>query len=254
MKIVREIFMVWESIKLSQPLKLHKEVLNPAFGGMKFLANPLFIIKELQRRKIKKYSSFLKGDVLDIGCGTKPYKNYIAYARYIGIDGAVNVRPDAQARSEELPFKTGYFDGVMCTEVLEHLKEPEKCVSEIHRVLKTGGYVYITVPQSWGLHYEPCDYWRFTRYGMEYLVKKYDFEIIGIEKIGGFFSSNGQQLIDFLWGRLAGFFSFLGNTWAERFASAACAPFSLVCYLLAVIGDGSDNRFAIGWVIVGKKR
>ncbi len=29
--------MVWESIKLSQPLKLHKEVLNPAFGGMKFL-------------------------------------------------------------------------------------------------------------------------------------------------------------------------------------------------------------------------
>ncbi len=32
-----KIFMVWESIKLSQPLKLHKEVLNPAKGGMKFL-------------------------------------------------------------------------------------------------------------------------------------------------------------------------------------------------------------------------
>ncbi len=40
------IFMVWESIKLSQPLKLHKEVLNPAFGGMKFLVflNVLLIL------------------------------------------------------------------------------------------------------------------------------------------------------------------------------------------------------------------
>lgn len=215
--------------------------------------NPLFIVKQLQRNEVKKYSPFLKGDILDIGCGSKPYKKFVKYARYIGIDREADLRPDAQAKSEELPFKKNYFDAVICTEVLEHLQEPGKCMFEIYRVLKTGGCAYITVPQSWGLHYEPHDYWRFTKYGMEYLAKKSGFEIIRMSKIGGFFSLSGQELIDVIWGRLTRIFSFLGLKWAERAASILCFPLSLVYYALGKIADGIDNRFAIGWAMVCKK-
>ncbi len=215
--------------------------------------NPLFIIKELQRNEAKKCASFLKGDILDIGCGSKPYKGYVKYARYIGIDRDVDLRPDAQAKSEELPFKTNCFDAVICTEVLEHLQEPGKCMLEIYRVLKTGGYAYITVPQSWGMHYEPHDYWRFTKYGMEYLAKISGFEIIRVGKIGGFFSLSGQELIDVLWAKLTGIFSFLGLKWAERAASVLCFPLSFVYYVLGKSADWIDNRFAIGWAMLCKK-
>lgn len=217
------------------------------------LTNPLFIIKQLQRDKIRKHSSFLKGKILDIGCGSKPYKKYAAYTGYVGIDASADLRPDARARSEDLPFKTSHFDAVICTEVLEHLKEPERCLSEIHRVLKTGGYAYITVPQSWGLHYEPDDYWRFTKYGMQYLAEKFKFEIIQIEKIGGFFSLSGQESVDFVWTRLVKILAFLGMNRAERIASVLCFPISLVYYFLGAAADRMDNRFAIGWAVICKK-
>lgn len=217
------------------------------------LVNPLFIIKQLQRNKIKKYSHLLRGQVLDIGCGTKPYKEYVAYTRYTGIDGDAGLRPDIQARSEELPFKTDSFDAVICTEVLEHLKDPEKCFFEIHRVLKTGGIAYITAPQSWGLHYEPDDYWRFTGYGMQHLAGKSHFEIIHMEKIGGFFSLTGQESVDFMWTAAVKMLSFLGRKWAERIGSVLCSPLSLIYYIFAKAGDGMDERFAIGWAVICKK-
>src|SRR3990167_8291343 len=137
------------------------------------LSSPLFIIKKLQRERLKGSRAYLRGDILDIGCGTKPYRRFFDCRRYIGIDGSILVKPDICARSLNIPFKDNCFDAVICTELLEHLKEPGECLEEIKRVLKPQGYLYLSVPQSWGLHYEPRDYWRFTRYGIDYLLDKH---------------------------------------------------------------------------------
>ena len=125
--------------------------------------------KSLQRRRLQRLASYLGGDVLDVGCGSRPYRGFLDCRSYIGIDGSIQVKPDICAGSLNIPFKDSSFDSVVCTELLEHLKEPGECLEEIKRVLRPRGYLYLSVPQSWGMHYEPQDYWRFTRYSIAYL-------------------------------------------------------------------------------------
>ena len=217
------------------------------------LTNPLFIIKNLQKESFRKHFSYLKGVILDVGCGMKPYQKYVEATSYIGIDASFKVSQDVVASSEFLPFESDCFDGVICTEVLEHLKEPQRCLSEIRRVLKPGGTVYLSVPQNWGLHYEPHDYWRFTRYGLEFLLEESDFKIVSVERIGGVFSCAGQELIDAVWAALVKIFSFLGPRWAERVAMLFVFLPSFIFYIVGKLADGMDKRFAIGWAIVGRR-
>ncbi len=52
------------------------------------------------------------------------------------------------ADAEKLPFKNSTFDKIICSEVLEHVDDDAKAIREMHRVLKAGGKVIITVPQK----------------------------------------------------------------------------------------------------------
>lgn len=217
--------------------------------------SPHFIIKMLRIKVLKKNSAYLKGKILDVGCGVKPYKEYlIASTEYIGIDGQQKVRPDILARAQEIPFPDNYFDSVLCTEVLEHLPEPEEAIRQIKRVLKKNGYLYLTVPQEWPLHYEPDDYYRFTKYGIKYLLEKNDFKIVGINRIGGVFSLIGQRLIDVVWQFIVNSLKpVFGLNWAERIASLLCFPFSFIFYILAKAGDRIDKSDALAWAVLAKK-
>lgn len=49
-----------------------------------------------------------------------------------------------------LPFADGVFDAVFCTEVLEHLRDPRRCLREIRRVLAPGGRLTLSVPNATG--------------------------------------------------------------------------------------------------------
>ncbi len=222
-------------------------------NGFKFLSSPLFILKKLQAESIIAQARFLKGSVLDIGCGTKPYKDYLEASGYIGIDESGAVRPDLCGRCVPLPFKDYSFDSVICTELLEHLAQPELCLAEIKRVLKAGGYVYLTAPQTWCLHYEPYDFWRFTRYGLEHLLQKGGFKIVSIARIGGVFSLIGVRLVDFIWTGSVNLFSFLGKSRAERLATGLCLGLSLGFYFLGRLLDNLDRRDALGWAVLAQK-
>ena len=82
----------------------------------------------------------------------------------------VDIRPfesvavvcDAQA----LPFRDGEFDAVVCHQVLEHVPDADRAVVEMHRVLKPGGRVIVTVPFYFPFHASPHDYRRWTVPGM----------------------------------------------------------------------------------------
>ncbi|NTV51467.1 MAG: methyltransferase domain-containing protein, partial [Candidatus Firestonebacteria bacterium] len=55
-----------------------------------------------------------------------------------------------QADAQALAWGTGTFDLVICTEMLEHVGDPEQAMREIFRVLKPGGYAVISTPNySW---------------------------------------------------------------------------------------------------------
>jgi hypothetical protein len=127
-------------------------------------------------------------------------------------------------------------------------------VNELYRVLKHGGIAYISAPMSWALHYEPYDYWRFTQYGLMHLLISAGFKVTATHRIGGVFSLIGQRSIDVLWAKIAVIFSFSGRAWAERIATAACMPLSVISYGMALIGDRIDKQDALGWVMIAQKQ
>lgn len=53
---------------------------------------------------------------------------------------------DVVASGEAIPFATAHFNLVICTQVLEYVLRPEVMISEIHRVLKPGGWLLLSVP------------------------------------------------------------------------------------------------------------
>ena len=79
---------------------------------------------------------------------------------------------------EDIPTSGEKFDVIISQEVLEHVKNPWKAMSEIHRVLKKGGKAYIQLPFIIGFHPCPNDYWRFSKEGIEELVLSSDMKII----------------------------------------------------------------------------
>lgn len=58
------------------------------------------------------------------------------------------------------------FDYILCTEVLEHTRNPFKAVDEVYRILKPGGYCFVTTPFNLRIHGPFPDCWRFTENGL----------------------------------------------------------------------------------------
>ncbi len=101
----------------------------------------------------------LKGKrFLDVGCGLGYFSQRAANlgAKVIGVDIGKKLIEKAKQRvpkgkffiasASDLPFKNESFDIVLCTEVIEHVDNQRKVLSEIFRVLKKGGVFAITTP------------------------------------------------------------------------------------------------------------
>jgi SAM-dependent methyltransferase len=65
------------------------------------------------------------------------------------------------------------FDYVVCTEVLEHTRQPFKAVDSIFRVLKPGGYCFVSTPFNFRIHGPLPDCWRFTEHGLKELFSRF---------------------------------------------------------------------------------
>ncbi|MBD3207962.1 MAG: methyltransferase domain-containing protein [Candidatus Nealsonbacteria bacterium] len=70
-----------------------------------------------------------------------------------------------------LPFQDKEFEIVVCTGLLEHVKEPYKLIQEIKRVLKPGGKIILSASFVFSLHNVPGHYFYFTPYGIKYLLR-----------------------------------------------------------------------------------
>jgi len=84
-----------------------------------------------------------------------------------------------------LPFKQDSFDGVICTHTIEHIRDPQKFLQEIHRVLKKGGFLYLTLP-NYLFPYEPhfkVPFLPFLPKNMSKFLLKHIFYRKGLKKI-----------------------------------------------------------------------
>ena len=148
--------------------------------------------------------TYFRGRLIDIGCGTKPYKTIVApyVTEHIGLDRDVSFNQlaevDLVGNAYEIPAPDKSFDSALSTAALEHLAEPQAALSECHRILKAGGIAVYTVPFIWHLHAEPWDYFRFSKYALKHLFEKASFEIVEITAMAGFWTTAATMFAYYL--------------------------------------------------------
>jgi len=73
----------------------------------------------------------------------------------------------------------------LCVSLLEHVRLPWRASRELHRVLKPGGLIIVTVPFKHDYHKAPDDYWRFSPMGLRVLFEPFTNEVAGWINKGG---------------------------------------------------------------------
>ena len=197
--------------------------------------------------------------VLDAGAGEGGWKYLFPHARYQTQDNCTSYfdysRTDYNCDITEIPASDASFDVVLLTEVLEHLPEPLLALKELNRILRRGGYLYLTVPQGWEEHLAPRDFFRYTQYGLRYLLENADFRVEKIEKRGGYFKYIAFRMwhvifMPFL-NRKTPFKRIVGGL-AKGLLMFLLVPVSIVCYFVDDVFD-KEKKLTLGYQVVAVK-
>lgn len=131
-----------------------------------------FIIESLRKHRPT-------GPILDLGSGYRSARSEI-----LSVNPTLEVKtadlnpalkPDLVLDAMDMKvIPDASFGSVVCIELLEHVEEPERVIREIHRILRPGGLLILTVPFAVMIHERSnqTDYWQFTPSGLRYLLQK----------------------------------------------------------------------------------
>jgi SAM-dependent methyltransferase len=190
--------------------------------------------------------------VLDAGSGEGQYTHLFASHRYCGVDLAVGdgawdySRVDAIADLTALPFRAEVFDAAIHIVTIEHLREPGRALSEIARALKPGGSLLIAAPHEWEVHQAPHDYFRYTRYGLAWLIEEAGLQVTEMRPAGGYFRLLARRLLN-------GLQFFTGGLRWLLFLPAAIllVPPALILPFLDFLDR--DRNFTLGYLCKAQK-
>ncbi len=142
-------------------------------------------------KAIASAASSAHGTLLDVGCGRKPYS--AVFAPFIEKHLGMEYSPESVYRGHKadifgdamnIPFADNSVDTIVCTEVLEHLPNPEKAIAEFARILRPGGVIITTAPFFYPIH-DSWDFFRYSRDGVAVIMQRHGLEIETIEPLSG---------------------------------------------------------------------
>jgi SAM-dependent methyltransferase len=147
--------------------------------------NRLKVIESMEEYRRILQPDNKRWDILEIGIDGDEFPS--GNHKYFGqgnnfktLDFLPRLNPDivVDICDNDLPSES--WDLIICSQVLEHLFEPMKAVSQIYRLLKPGGYAILDSPWDYPYHGLPDydDYWRISDKAMAQMVKSAGFEII----------------------------------------------------------------------------
>ena len=235
---------------LSARIKRNSRLISDACAGtgdyFELATTNLSLYRALCRAKTRHG----RGRLLDAGAGRMAYRETLEAScdAYEGLDVADPTgRMNHIADLQDTGLPDAQYDTVVCTQVLQHLPEPDRAVREISRILKPGGKAVISVPHLVWLHNEPHDYWRFTGHGLRFLVERSGMSVVSIESVGG--------LICFL--ACAPSTALLALLWPFRPAFRLGLMVNRVFIRLALMMDrvlGMKSMYPTNIVVVAEKR
>jgi len=148
---------------------------------------------KINNQSFERFRHKIKGRVIHLGYGTSPYKEDMVKVaeEYIGVDWehSFHNRPNVDVfadLSKPFPCEGECADNISSFQVMEPLKEPRLFLSECYRILKTGRWLFITLPFMWQVHQAPYNFFPYTRFGLRYLLEKNGFVDIEIQENSGF--------------------------------------------------------------------
>jgi len=168
------------------------------FKKIKLLFSSRFLVRHKLSHFVRKEVQNIKFRiVIDAGGGNAPYRKFIKHDEYLILDkedrkGTGGVIICDLNKKINLPDKKA--DLVIMTEVLEHLKNPQQALCEVYRILKLSGKLILTTPMVWPIHAAPNDFFRYTEYGLENLLREADFSNFKIKASNNYFYTLLQLL------------------------------------------------------------
>ncbi len=152
--------------------------------------------------------------ILDAGAGECKNRKYCGHLTYVSQDfceysaqdKAMHCSSDADewdyskidivSDITEIPVEDSSFDAIICTEVFEHIVNPELAIKEFSRIINRGGVLITTAPGMCGNHMAPYIFWHgISEYWYKEIYKKYGFEIKEMKRCGNYFDYMTEQII-----------------------------------------------------------
>lgn len=131
------------------------------------------------------------GILLDVGCGAKPYeplfRDFVDH--HYGFEYSTEsvyrgCLADFFGDAMRIPLADNSVDTILCTEVLEHLPDPNAAISEFARILRPNGIVITTAPFFYPIH-DAWDFYRYSPDGIAAIMKRHDLDVELVEPLSG---------------------------------------------------------------------
>lgn len=129
-----------------------------------------YFAAQMARRGGKPAVLIVGGSVVGSGCEALLAKDFT----FVESDVAFGPRTSIIFDAHDIPYEDETFDGVVVQAVLEHVLDPQRVVSELHRVLKPGGVIYAETPFMQQVHGRQFDFTRFTLLGHRRLLRNFE--------------------------------------------------------------------------------
>lgn len=198
---------MWKKIKrrITDPIGQAAFCFDGYLQYVALLTNPFYFERKNLYFHLKELSRQMKGRILDFGCGSKPYQQFFEQCEeYIGCDleasghSHASETIDVYYDGKSLPFDDGQFDGIFSSEVFEHIFNLEEIIRELHRCLREGGTMLVSVPFVWNEHETPYDFGRYTSFGLRHLLERNGFVVLEIRKATSWIETVFQMVMEYL--------------------------------------------------------
>jgi SAM-dependent methyltransferase len=183
------------------PSVLSKNLVESEYNRQRLFPDPkdeLYVHLSDIRLFLDNYTSESFERLLDFGCGGSPYRALFKANEYIRADyvdcGHIDFAINADGK---IDMPGGSCDGVLSTQVLEHVFSPAAYLSEAFRLLRPGGKLILTTPGIWEDHGCPYDFRRWTYDGLARDVEAVGFRVTRIARL-----TTGARAILFMFSKI----------------------------------------------------